>query len=311
MYEYRRSTLKYEAAQTEAIVAKLEMVVAVLHGTTILVHCVFFGAIGVIPGLILGASTYRGGEIYPIVTGLVGLMFGYWLGSNAFTVFGVTLEWMAQLLIAQGELLSVLRQQQEREILEKQERVQSVPTLTRATGSVPRNEAPQPQEFSPEVKAALESQSAAGDYVSILGCGVDVWNQWRQEHSEIHPDLSGVDLSGRTFNQADFSNMDLHDSNFERTFLMEANFKEANLSQANLKKAKLRWADFQGADLSQADFSGAVMDGANLERANLRQANLETAYLAGADLSGADVSATKFSSAELRGATMPDGTLHS
>jgi hypothetical protein len=277
--------LEYDRRRTESIVAKLETVVGVLSAMAILVHCVFFGAIGAMVGLIVGASVHQSGGDYAIVAGLIGLVFGYWLGSNAFTVFGVTLEWMAQLLIAQGEILAALRLQQAGEFHKKGVDVLRAPTPTTTADSVPSDDMRQPQTSYSEAKAAPESQLDPGDYaniippgsrlvqrsrtasqlaeadyVSILGRGVTAWNQWRTEHPDDEPNLSGANLHGEN--------------------LREVNFNKANLRTAGLQKA---------------DLSGANLEGANLARANLF---------------GAALAETNLSSASLTGATMPDGSVH-
>ena len=45
-------------------------------------------------------------------------------------------------------------------------------------------------------------QMANAAYLDILTQGVEVWNQWRQEHHEVQPDLSGADLAGRGLRSA-------------------------------------------------------------------------------------------------------------
>lgn len=67
------------------------------------------------------------------------------------------------------------------------------------------------------------------EHLELLKQGVDVWNQWRNEHKGIVPDLSG----------------------------------------ANLERANLHGANFRGADLSGANLSGANLSGANLFGAQL------------------------------------------
>jgi hypothetical protein len=37
---------------------------------------------------------------------------------------------------------------------------------------------------------------ASQEHLDILKQGVDVWNQWRTEHSELRPNLSRVNLTG-------------------------------------------------------------------------------------------------------------------
>jgi pentapeptide repeat protein len=73
----------------------------------------------------------------------------------------------------------------------------------------------------------------------------DVWNDWREQHPEAHPDLS---------------NADLYDI------------------------AALDTVDLSGTDLSGADLSGIYLRWANLSRANLRGANLDEVILQGTRL---------------------------
>jgi hypothetical protein len=40
---------------------------------------------------------------------------------------------------------------------------------------------------------------ANDELVALLKKGVDAWNKWREMHPDIHPDLSGADLSGPNF----------------------------------------------------------------------------------------------------------------
>lgn len=52
------------------------------------------------------------------------------------------------------------------------------------------------------------------EHLNLLKHGVDIWNQWRTEHSEIRPDLSeadlsNIDLSSANLNSANFSGADL------------------------------------------------------------------------------------------------------
>ena len=65
------------------------------------------------------------------------------------------------------------------------------------------------------------------EQLDLLKQGVPVWNQWRKEHPEIAPDLSGIDLYGM------------------------------NLSGANLSKANLNVADLSGARLGESPVRSA------------------------------------------------------
>lgn len=47
------------------------------------------------------------------------------------------------------------------------------------------------------------------EHLDILNQGVKVWNQWREEHPEIKPDLGGVDLRQANLREADLSGANL------------------------------------------------------------------------------------------------------
>lgn len=120
------------------------------------------------------------------------------------------------------------------------------------------------------------------EHLDILKQGVEVWNQWRKEHREVHPDLSEADLAGAHFDDARFS--------FSR--LTEARFSNAQLQRAYLVSSDLSYVDFRGANLSEAHLDGAKLHRANLSGARLHQAKIRSANLYGANLSRADLSFT-------------------
>ena len=69
---------------------------------------------------------------------------------------------------------------------------------------------------------------ANNHHLAILKQGADVWNEWRQAHADIRPDLTAADLH------------------------------HADLRGFNLIEADLTLADLSRANLSQADLSGAL-----------------------------------------------------
>ncbi len=102
-------------------------------------------------------------------------------------------------------------------------------------------------------------------HLDLLKQGVETWNQWRKEHSDVEPDLN-------------------------RAYLTGANLRQANLLEVDLFEATLFRADLSGANLSEANLFGAAFTAANLFGANLTRANLTRTTLSEADLSGADLS---------------------
>ena len=84
------------------------------------------------------------------------------------------------------------------------------------------------------------------EHLRILRHGVIIWNQWRQEHADICPDLHDLSLAA----------LDLRGVNLSGANLSGANLSKANLVEANFAEADLRGADLRGADLSRSNLSG-------------------------------------------------------
>jgi hypothetical protein len=105
-------------------------------------------------------------------------------------------------------------------------------------------------------------------HIAQLNKGSDSWNAWRNEYSDIRPDLTDARLSG-------------------------AVLRNANLSGADLRGAAFIGSDLSGAVLSGADLRGAHFKRTNLSGADLRGADLNSATLVDADLTGADLTGSR------------------
>src|SRR6266511_4248140 len=146
------------------------------------------------------------------------------------------------------------------------------------------------------------------EHVEILKHGLKEWNEWREAHPVVGPNLIGTDLSGADLRGADLSGADLSGADLIGADLIEANLSGANLIGANLSGADLSGANLIGANLSRANLSGADLSGKDLSGADLRGADLRGADLSGADLRGADLSEAKLREAKLRGAIIDERT---
>ena len=190
------------------------------------------------------------------------------------------------------------------------------------------------QHVSEKVDIAMEQLPLSQSHLDILCQGIDVWNQWREEHLNIRPsldradlemanlcgaNLNGADLTlakliGANLRDADLSNavlrqaflidVDLRDANLHRVYLSEANLSRANLSRANLSRANLSRANLSRADLSSADLSSADLSSADLKGANLSGANLSGANLSDADLNMASLEVSNLTEANLTGSNL-------
>jgi hypothetical protein len=120
------------------------------------------------------------------------------------------------------------------------------------------------------------------EHLNLLKQGVKEWNEWRDSHPNIKPDLSKADLSWVDLRVADLSR-----ANFSRADLRYADLTRANLIRANLSHAHLLSANFDDARIDEANLSSAYLYSANLNLAKLSRANLSSANLQNANLSKA------------------------
>jgi hypothetical protein len=95
------------------------------------------------------------------------------------------------------------------------------------------------------------------EHFKILMEGIDAWNQWRKEHQEIAPGLSGAVLPGAVLTEAELSGADLRGADLRGAVLVGAMLLDAHLAQADLRGAILIEADLSGAHLDGSDFTGA------------------------------------------------------
>jgi uncharacterized protein YjbI with pentapeptide repeats len=162
------------------------------------------------------------------------------------------------------------------------------------------------------------------EHVDLLKQGVEQWNQWRNEHPEIHPDLTSADLTGADLIRAnfwgtDFQNANLSGADLRQAYLYEgwlmgaklikANLNYANLSRADLSRANLKEAILNHTNLLKADLKEAILDEADLTFVNLREANLVDADLLKANLKGAHLYRANLSRANLSGAFLASAFL--
>jgi len=140
---------------------------------------------------------------------------------------------------------------------------------------------------------------ASQEHLDILKQGVETWNQWRLDHSDIQPDFIRADLSGSNLSGAVLLRANLFGSNLSGASLSKANLSGAVLSRAYLIRADLSGSNLSGAVLLRANLFRANLLGANLRGAGLREADLSGATLNGTDLSGASVAHTIFGDVDL------------
>ncbi len=116
------------------------------------------------------------------------------------------------------------------------------------------------------------------EHLDILTQGVEAWNQWRQEHPEVRPNLEGAKL---------------RQANLISAYLTRADLGGADCSRANFEDASLGGADFAHANLTGANLRGADLVDAYLFNTNLTEANLGQAKIFGTTFGYIDLRHTK------------------
>ena len=127
------------------------------------------------------------------------------------------------------------------------------------------------------------------EHLEMLQKNILGWNDWRERHNEIRPDLEGANLTGAFLNGADLSN---------------AYLSKANLSEASLVRINLYGADLEGTNLTKANLTLAGLSGAYLKDAIFREAKMNRAAVYASDLGGADLSDADLSDANLSGTNL-------
>ncbi len=112
------------------------------------------------------------------------------------------------------------------------------------------------------------------EQLNLLKQGVDIWNQWRNEHPTILPMLQQANLS-----RWDLNGMNLSDANLSFADLSHADLSHSNLSFAHSSNAYLSSTNLYGANLSDTDLSGANLNNVNLTNASLIRTDLSESIL--------------------------------
>jgi uncharacterized protein YjbI with pentapeptide repeats len=98
-----------------------------------------------------------------------------------------------------------------------------------------------------EIILRVKLEMANKEHLTKIEKGVNVWNKWRCENSEIIPDLSGADLCKKNL-----EGINLHGVNLREADLNEAEFIKADFREADLSRAKAISTNFKGANLTGA-----------------------------------------------------------
>jgi uncharacterized protein YjbI with pentapeptide repeats len=92
-----------------------------------------------------------------------------------------------------------------------------------------------------------------------LSARVEVWNQWRKEHRDIRPDLSGIDFTSAHLNDVRLSFSQLKEACFRNAQLQRAYFVSSDLSDADFRNALLTNAHLMGQKSKRPNFGVKIM----------------------------------------------------
>lgn len=152
-----------------------------------------------------------------------------------------------------------------------------------------------------------EQDLADKTHLRILRKGAATWNQWREKHPLIKPNLRSVDLS--EINYIDLSQYNLASADLTNIKGFATNFYQTNLVGTNLSGAKLQNVNFYQADMRACNLSNAAILNSHLLEVNLNEANLSNAVLTDSNLSQASLIKANLSNANLTGADLSDVNL--
>ena len=110
------------------------------------------------------------------------------------------------------------------------------------------------------------------DHIRILKQGVTAWNEWRQTHPDIVPDLREAKFGAFRMEGYDLSHCDMRNMRIDSCFLGNLNLSSANLQGVGINNTVLSNINLTDADMSRINIRGSILNGVNMDGADLREA---------------------------------------
>jgi uncharacterized protein YjbI with pentapeptide repeats len=142
--------------------------------------------------------------------------------------------------------------------------------------------------------------SANPEHEKLIKSGVEAWNNWRIQHPDVQPNLSGVDLTGAQLSGINLSRAYLFGADLRKSDLRNARLDNANLSAAILTEANLSGAFLTNSILTLTNFDYANLDSAFLSEIKSFRSSFLGATLVNTSFSESSLFETDFSGADLR-----------
>ena len=107
----------------------------------------------------------------------------------------------------------------------------------------------------------------------------------------IEEELSGIDMSGSSFEEADFDDEDFEEADFEEEDFDDEDFEEADFEEEDFEDEDFEEADFEEEDFDDEDFEEADFEDEDFEEADFEEEDFEDEDFEEADFEEEDFEA--------------------
>ena len=114
----------------------------------------------------------------------------------------------------------------------------------------------------------------------------------------IEEELSGIDMSGSSFEEADFDDEDFEEADFEEEDFEDEDFEEADFEEEDFKDEDFEEADFEEEDFEDEDFEEADFEDEDFEEEDEEEADFEDEDFEEADFEEEDFEDEDFEEAD-------------
>ena len=104
----------------------------------------------------------------------------------------------------------------------------------------------------------------------------------------IEEELSGIDMSGSSFEEADFGDEDFEEADFEEEDFEDEDFEEADFEEEDFEDEDFEDEDFEETDFEDEDFEDEDLEEADLEDEDFEEADFEEEDFEDEDFEEAD-----------------------
>ena len=104
----------------------------------------------------------------------------------------------------------------------------------------------------------------------------------------IEEELSGIDMSGSSFEEADFGDEDFEEADFEEEDFEDEDFEEADFEEEDFEDEDFEEADFEDEDFEEKDFEEADFEEEDFEDEDFEEADFEEEDFEDEDFEEAD-----------------------